>query len=425
MIRFFLTGLLTATTFFVFGQNIEAILSSKEVERIEKTLSADDMRGRRAFTADIEKAADFIAEEFRKAGLQSPPGNPNFKQKFTMITPKFTGGTCSLGNQPVDFKNVVVITCRSQLAIDEKSGYEKIKLEAGKNLIIEAQRLIQSGKNYLVLVDTSYSKNFNRLTLLKRSLFKIENSVVFVLTTDIPSVFSITAQHEITEHPLTNVLGVLPGKSKKDQVVIFSAHYDHIGVGKPVKGDSIYNGANDDASGTTAVIMLAKYFQALNNHERTLVFAAFTAEEMGGVGSQYFSRQFDPEKVIAMVNIEMIGTESKWGKNAAYVTGYDITNMGAILQKNLNGTGFTLYPDPYPEQNLFYRSDNATLARLGVPAHTISTAKMDREPHYHQVSDQFETLDIENMSRIIQSIALASRSIVEGKDMPTRQKREE
>ena len=92
---------------------------------------------------------------------------------------------------------------------------------------------------------------------------------------------------------MTNVVGVLPGKTRKDEYVIFSGHYDHLGVGKPMNGDSIYNGANDDAAGITAVIMLAKYFKALGNNERTIVFAAFTAEEMGGLGSQYFSKQFD------------------------------------------------------------------------------------------------------------------------------------
>ena len=171
--------------------------------------------------------------------------------------------------------------------------------------------------------------------------------------------------------------------------------------------------------------MLAKYFKASGNNERTIVFAAFTAEESGGYGSRYFSSQFEPEKVMAMFNIEMIGTESKWGRNSAYITGYEKTDMGAIMQKNLEGTGFTFHPDPYTQQNLFYRSDNATLARLGVPAHTISTAKMDGEPHYHKVSDHIETLDMENMSMIIKSIALSSRSIVAGKDTPSRVKVEE
>ncbi len=84
------------------------------------------------------------------------------------------------------------------------------------------------------------------------------------------------------------------------------------------------------------------------------MFAAFTAEESGGYGSQYFSPQFDPEKVMAMFNIEMIGTESKWGKNSAYITGYEKTDMGTILQKNLEGTGFTFYPDPYPRSTIYF-----------------------------------------------------------------------
>ena len=421
-----MTGLLIATTFFVSAQKAENIINAKEVGRIERVLAADEMKGRRVFSPEIDKAADFIADEFKKAGLQTASGLTGFRQDFAIVTPKFISASCTFDKENIDVKNVVVVTCLSTLNINERSGYEKVKLEGGKNLNAEAQKFVRSGKNYLVLVDTSYSKNYSRLTNIKRGLFKMGNSVVFVLTTMNPSTYTVEAKHEITEQKLANVVGILPGKSKKDEYVIFSGHYDHIGVTKqPVNGDSIYNGANDDAAGTTAVIMLAKYFKELGNNERTIVFAAFTAEESGGYGSRYFSSQFDPEKVIAMFNIEMIGTESKWGKNSAYITGYEKTDMGAIMQKNLEETGFTFYPDPYTTQNLFYRSDNATLARLGVAAHTISTAKMDGEPHYHKVSDHIETLDMENMSMVIKSIALASRSIVAGKDTPTRVKVDE
>ena len=83
-------------------------------------------------------------------------------------------------------------------------------------------------------------------------------------------------------------------------------------------------------------------------------------------------------------------------------------------------TGFNFYPDPYPDQNLFYRSDNATLARLGVPAHTISTSKMDSEPNYHKASDEIGTLDMNNMTAIIRAIALSAKGIVDGKDTPSR-----
>ena len=218
------------------------------------------------------------------------------------------------------------------------------------------------------------------------------------------------------------MVSVLPGKTLPNEYVIFSGHYDHLGINssKAMNGDSIYNGANDDAAGTTAMIMLSKYFSAKKDNARTLIFVAFTAEEIGGFGAQYFSKQFDPNTVKAMFNLEMIGTESKWGKNSAYITGFEKTNMGAILQKNLEGSAFKFYPDPYTDQNLFYRSDNATLARLGVPAHTISTSKMDNEPNYHKPSDQFETLDMDNMNEIIKAIALSSQTIISGKDTPSR-----
>ena len=234
--------------------------------------------------------------------------------------------------------------------------------------------------------------------------------------------YSFDLSQEGEQVQLSNVVGVLPGKSKPNEYVIFSGHFDHLGINSRnlQNNDSIYNGANDDAAGITAIIMLAKYFKKLNNNERTLIFAAFNAEEMGGFGATYFSKKFDPTQVVAMFNIEMIGTESKWGKNSAFITGYEKTNMGELLQKNLSGTNFTFYPDPYPTQQLFYRSDNATLARLGVPAHTISTSKMDSEPNYHKASDEVSTLDLKNMNEIIKAIALSSRGIVAGKETPTR-----
>lgn len=217
-----------------------------------------------------------------------------------------------------------------------------------------------------------------------------------------------------------NVIGVLKGKSKPNEYVIFSAHYDHLGVSDSTDGDTIYNGANDDASGTTAIIALANYFKELNQNERTIIFVAFTGEEMGGYGSGFFTKNINSDQVVAMFNIEMIGTESKWNKNSAYITGYEKSDFGTILKKNLIGTDFNFYPDPYPTEQLFYRSDNARLAAVGVPAHTISTSKMDSEANYHQLSDEVSTLDLDNMTQIIKAIAISSETIINGIDTPTR-----
>lgn len=421
----FLTGLLAATASFLWAQKSDPVFNVKETERIISTLASDEMKGRKVFSPEIDKAADFISAEFKAAGLQTLNGSSSFRQEFALIRPKFISAAATFDGAVIEQKNIIAITSQPNLKIDQQSGYEKTMIKPGANLQAEARKYARGNKNMLVIVDKSYANSFGNLARLKSTMFKTNTNVVFVLADTEPSAFSVEVMHEISEQKMANVAGILPGKTKKDEYVIFSGHYDHLGVGRPVEGDSIYNGANDDAAGITAVIMLAKYFKQQNNNERTIVFAAFTAEESGGFGSQYFSRQFSPDKVMAMFNIEMIGTESKWGRNSAFITGYEKTNMGEIMGKDLEGTGFAFYPDPYPQQQLFYRSDNATLARLGVPAHTISTSKMDVEPYYHKPGDEVKTLDLDNMTMIIRAIALSSVSIVAGKETPSRVKVDE
>lgn len=398
-------------------------VSTSEVARIENALASDDMRGRKTGSPEIDKAATFIADEFKKAGLQPLDGG-SYLQEFILLKPRLKDLRYTANGAEVNRNNIIVVTSEAELSVDKKSGYDKQTIRAGENLFAKAQAFVAAKKNTLIFVDTSMTKNFQRLTGLKRQIFRSPYNTIFILGINIPTEFEIRATHSFEETKFKNVVGILPGKSRKEEQVIFSGHYDHLGVGKPVAGDSIYNGANDDAAGTTAVILLANQFRKMNNNGRTLVFAAFTAEEIGGFGSQYFSQQMNPDKVVAMFNIEMIGTESKWGKNSAYITGFDKTNMGEILQANLKGTAFRFYPDPYPDQQLFYRSDNATLAKLGVPAHTISTSKMDSEPNYHKTSDEVSTLDLSNMGQIINAIAQSSKTIVSGKDTPSRVKAE-
>ena len=219
---------------------------------------------------------------------------------------------------------------------------------------------------------------------------------------------------------LFNVIGVLEGKSKKDEFVVISAHYDHLGVKKEGTGDLIYNGADDDASGTTAVLTLAQYFKELGTNERTLIFVAFTAEEMGLLGSRHFGQDVNASQFIAGINIEMIGKHSSYGPNTAWLTGFDRSDFGTIIQKNLVGTSYTVHPDPYPTQRLFFRSDNASLAQLGIPSHTFSTVPIDTDLHYHQVTDEAATLDMEIITQTIRAIAIGTQSIVSGKDTPTR-----
>ena len=219
---------------------------------------------------------------------------------------------------------------------------------------------------------------------------------------------------------LFNVIGLLEGKSKKNEFVVVSAHYDHLGILKAVNGDTIANGADDDASGVTAVLALANYFKEKNTNERSILFIAFTAEEKGLWGSNYFGTTVDASKIIAGINIEMIGKDSKFGSKTAFLTGFERSDFGKIIQKNLEGTDFKLHPDPYKKFGLFYRSDNASLAKLGIPAHTFSTCPIDTDKYYHTVDDEVETLDLQTITNTIRAIAIGTESIVNGKDTPTR-----
>jgi len=408
-----------------FAQDVNKLIDQDDVLRIIKTLSADDMQGRATFTPGIEKAAQFIEGEYKQAGLVPLTGNAGFRQNFSMIRSVQLKLQASINSTGIAADDICVVAGKSFNWVNNPD----VKVEAigpEKDFRAAYAPYMHSKKKVIVLVDPAFTAIFKRLRerLLQGNVsFNSDTgrAVVFILGKfDSVKSFEINYQANSKELPLFNIVGMIPGKTKPDEYVVFGGHYDHLGILKPVRGDSIANGADDDASGTTAVITLAKYYKKLNNNARTLIFVAFTAEEIGEYGSQYFATTVTPAKVMAMFNIEMIGKASKFGQNSAFITGYDRSDFGPILQKNLVGTTFKFYPDPYTSENLFYRSDNASLAELGVPAHTISTDQIDIDPYYHTVKDELSTLDVSNIASTIRAIALSSRSIVSGKDTPTR-----
>lgn len=413
------------------AQNIDKIITRDYVDHLIKTLSSDEMEGRGTFTPGIDRAATFIEKEFATIGLKPLTGEQSYRQNFYKYHLKPLSAKVTIDGQAIADENILVYGSKAEnVSFDQSNSDGWIKLDESKDFMSQFRTLARSGKRQLVLVDVKFVDAFKRVkvmlgreTVLDEADLKNPKSpaIVFVLDKEtVNTSFSVELKNSVTKMPLFNVAGVIPGKSKAKELVIFSGHYDHMGITKPVEGDSIMNGADDDASGTSAMIALAKYYKKLNKNERTLIFVAFTGEEMGMLGSKYFSEQLNPDEVVAMFNIEMIGKDSKFGKNTAFITGYDKSDLGTILQKNLQGTEFMFHPDPYKEQQLFYRSDNATLAALGVPAHTISTDQIDSDPHYHQVTDEYKTLDVENILSTIKAIAKSAVSIISGADTPSR-----
>lgn len=216
-----------------------------------------------------------------------------------------------------------------------------------------------------------------------------------------------------------NAVGMIKGSDPKlaSETIVLSAHMDHLGVRENAPGDDkIFNGADDDASGCAAVIELARVLAGGKRPKRTVYFVFFGSEESGGYGARYFvsTLPFPKEKLVANLQFEMIGRpDEKVAANELWLTGYDRSNLGAELAKQ----GAKLVNDPHPEQNFFQRSDNYTLARQGIIAHTVSSYGLHTD--YHQASDEIKTIDFEHMTRSINSMVKPIEWLINSNFKPT------
>ena len=219
-----------------------------------------------------------------------------------------------------------------------------------------------------------------------------------------------------------NVVGVVEGNDRtlKDEYIIIGAHYDHIGIKNPVAGDSIANGANDNASGTTVVLELARYFGKKKTNGRSLVFALFSAEEKGLLGSKHLATKLKEQglNLYTMLNFEMVGVPLVEQGYLAYLTGYELSNMAEISNKYANETLVGFLPSA-KKFNLFMRSDNYPFhAEFNVPCQTFSTFDFTNFDHYHKVSDEVSHMDFDHMAALINKFI----PVVEGiANAPTRE----
>lgn len=200
-----------------------------------------------------------------------------------------------------------------------------------------------------------------------------------------------------------NVIAILPGRDekRKDEIILLSAHMDHLGVGRPVDGDEIYNGADDDASGCVAVLELARSLVHEQRLKRTIVFVFFGSEESGGQGNQYFLDHppVPLKNIVANLEFEMIGRpDPKVKVDELWLTGFERSDLGPELAKH----GAKLVADPHPDQNFFQRSDNYALAKQGIIAQTVSSFGLHKD--YHRPSDDVTHIDFTHMEQGIASM---------------------
>lgn len=203
----------------------------------------------------------------------------------------------------------------------------------------------------------------------------------------------------------SNVIGYIEGNDPvlKNEFIILGAHYDHIGVVKAVDGDSIANGANDDASGVAAVLAMARYFATKKNNKRSILFTLYSGEEIGLIGSKHLAERLKEQNInlYTMINFEMIGVPMVDKNYEAYFTGFDLSNMATKMN---DYAGYNLL-DELPkakEFQLFYRSDNYPFYKVfNKPCHAISTFDFTNFDHYHKVGDEAELMDYEFMANLV------------------------
>ncbi len=404
-------------------------------------LASDAMQGRGSFSPFEWIAAQYIASQLEQFGVE-PAGEKDTDGKVTYLQTIDVAGRSFLRNLKVGVgengsleygKDVGVF----QLADAELSG-EVQKLKVGEqpksgafvllipaeddkfeNLQAEIGKFFAGGAKAVFIGETKEVRERwtdltpDKIALSKRrgNLFVVSKEASAKLTDGTKISFSGQITEPTKQHTW-NAVGKITGSDAKlsPEIILLSAHLDHLGVKPNAEGDDkIFNGADDDASGCVAVLELARVLSNGAKPKRTIYFAFFGSEEAGGNGATYFVNNlaFPKEKLIANLEFEMIGRpDAKVKPGELWLTGYDRSNLGAELAKR----GAKLVADPHPEENFFQRSDNFTLARQGIIAHTVSSYGLHTD--YHQASDEIKPVDFGHLTRALNSMVKPVRWLV-------------
>jgi Zn-dependent M28 family amino/carboxypeptidase len=460
---------------------VKAQEAKSEINRIEtpsvalaplRFLASDELKGRATARPEIQIAARYISTEFRSLQLKQFSNAPDYFQTFDikMITPatsgrlNINGKTYQLGEDMVQL-NGADVNLEAPVIFANYGSEEDFKKMNVKGKIV----ITGFGTN-----DTSHFREAFQMIKNKRKLAEDNGAAALIelsAGTDVPwkALQNFTSQEHVgrqdeadtlpvfllkdTGHdlqqflksnnvsanitvtgtlnkiiPAKNVLAYVEGTGSelKNQYILLSAHYDHLGVAKkPVmedgKMDSIYNGARDNAVGVTAVMDAARYF-VQHPPKRSVMFIAYTGEEIGEIGSKYFAAHpvIPLKQIVYNMNID----------NGDYndttiitVVGLGRTSADEDIQKGCNAFGLKSIADPAPEQDLFDRSDNVNLAEKGIPSPTFSLGftKFDAETmkHYHHVSDEVGNMNLSYVMKYIKSYILAAKNIADDPAQPT------
>lgn len=428
--------------------NHKALLDS--VRGHMEFLASDALRGRGSATHDELVAATYAASHLRRAGIEPAGDSGGYLQTVQLIRPELAGPpTVRIDAAGASVRwahgaEMLVLRMGQQRTagplhkIDAKLGARReaavspgavVLLNPGNEaasqaVSLQSLRLIQRGAAAVLFRETPdvrqrWATTGAQLPKMGVQIQGIDSGGDVVRATvaalsqpAFDSAWALADGTNVTFEALLkpatpsstwNVLGKIPGADPQvaDQAILLSAHLDHLGIKPAEDGDNIYNGADDDASGVIAVLELARMLGAGARPRRTLLFALFGSEETGGMGSTYF-RERPPvrlEAIVANLQFEMIGRpDAAVAVNTLWLTGYERSTLGPELSAH----GAPLVADPHPRENFFQRSDNYTLARRGVVAHTVSSFGLHEQ--YHRPDDDISKIDFAHMARAIDAM---------------------
>jgi hypothetical protein len=409
-------------------------------------LSSDLLEGRGTPSRGVDLAAEYIAAQFRRAGLEAAGDDGYYQsanwqyakrgEKDIMITVTAggrtievpVGGASANFVDPVALKNTPAVFMQWQAALDDKSAADgkvlvvpaaaipgaadvlKSKLRSKPALVLMIDRERRHGRTqggWLIDPSQPVAKDGPPVVLLHAA------DVAGTLEAGGASVAARVVAPAVSPVKLRNVIGVLRGSDPqlKNTYVMLSAHYDHLGI----RDGEIYNGANDDGSGTVSMIEIAAAMAAQKERpRRSIAFVALFGEELGLLGSRYYAKNpvFPLKDTVMNLNLEQLGrTDDSEGPqvSSATMTGFDYSTVGTTLQRTAERTGIRFWKHPTNSDRYFARSDNQALADAGVPAHTLAVAF--GFPDYHGKDDTWDKIDYDNMARVNRMIALALQDI--------------
>jgi aminopeptidase YwaD len=431
--------LIFATNIAAFGQSASGPrIDERNVRAAMNFLASDAMQGRGSGTVFERIAAEYIGSQFMQFGLEPAgengwDGKPGYVQTVSITRNSFASApVIKYGSESAEHgKEMVVIRMNSERVA---GSLQKVNLgekaSAGSAVLLRApadaapqamsqgiQALLAAGATIVMVEETpQYRSNWSSIagrrlgftaSTAKPAATVVVSKEAAAKIAGLPDGTPIDLSGQLAPVQASytwNAIGKLTGSDPalSSEVVVLGSHLDHVGVRENAQGDDkIFNGADDDASGTVAVMELARAFAKGPRPKRTVYFVCFGSEEAGGFGSGYFAENlpFAKEKFIANLQFEMIGRpDSKVKPEELWLTGYERSDLGPELAKR----GAKLVQDPHPQENFFQRSDNYTLARRGIIAHTVSSFGL--HPDYHRASDELDTIDFSHMTKAISSM---------------------